>query len=84
MQMKIIIILVEIFFSIAIAKPNNMTEKTIPYSTTINADSSKSKKKTSSETPKFIDKKNKDINHTILDIESKEVPPYFLTINSII
>ena len=33
--------------------------------------SCKSKKKTSSETPKFIDKKNKDVNHTILDIESK-------------
>ena len=44
MQMKIIITLVAIFFSIAIAKPNNMTEKTIPYSTTINADTSKSKK----------------------------------------
>ena len=47
MQMKIIIILVAIFFSIAIAKPNKMTEKTIPYSTTIKADSSKLKKKTS-------------------------------------
>ena len=35
-----------IFFSIAIAKPNNITEKTIPYSTTIKADSSKLKKKT--------------------------------------
>ena len=33
--------------------------------------SGKSKKKTSDETPKFIDEKNKDTNHKILDIESK-------------
>jgi len=33
--------------------------------------SSKSKKKTSDETPKFIDKKSKEVDHTILNIESE-------------
>jgi len=33
--------------------------------------SGKSKKKTSNETPKFIDKKSKDISHAILDIQSE-------------
>ena len=33
--------------------------------------SGKSKKKTSNETPKFIDKKSKDVSHSILDIQSE-------------